>query len=194
MNLFNEENRLATDKCALLTKELQNRSVSDYYLYNMFPTSQCDEDQESMETFVAANPNLRYKDGYGYLNQCTVDNDSTLRNKAMLTNFREKEQLCTRWNQAVPDLGKGGLIPNVESRLKFSEDTYDIKRCDIVQEKMFDRFTPMINCLSSTVQNPNNLILPFERGGAFTRDYVRNDEYLQQCGFKNDGKTWRKNF
>lgn len=194
MQVFNEENRLSGDKCALLTRELQNRSVTDYYLYNMFPSSQCDEDQSSLQDFMTNNPNLRFKDGYGYLNECTVDVDSEIRNNQKLTNFREKEQLCTRWNHAVPDLGKGGLIPNIESRLKFAEDTSDLKDCSILQEKSFDRFTPMIQCLSGAIQNPENLILPFERGGSFTRDYVRNDEYLQQCGFVNDGKTWRKNF
>lgn len=193
MRFFDEENRLTTDKCALLTKELQNRSVNDYYLYNMYPTSTC-EDTSSLDDFVANNPNLRYKDGYGYLNSCTVDEDTELRNNAKLTNFRGKEQLCTRWEQAAPDLGKGGLIPNIESRLKMAEDTSDLKNCDILQERDFDRFMPFVGCLSQTIQNPNNIILPFQRGGEFTRDYVRSDEYLQKCGFVNDGKTWRKNF
>lgn len=193
MRLFDEENRLTTDKCAVLTKELQNRSVNDYYLYNMYPTSTC-EDTSSMDDFVANNPNLRYKEGYGFLNSCTVDEDTKLRNNAQMTNFRGKEQLCTRWEQAAPDLGRGGLIPNVESRLKMSEDTSDIKICDILQEKDFNRFIPMVGCLQQSIQNPQHIIMPFDRGGAFTRDYVRSDEYLQQCGFVNDGRTWRKNF
>lgn len=192
MKYFDEENRLTTDECALLTKELQNRSVTDYYLYNMYPTSTC-ENPDAMSEFVANNPNLRYKDGYGFLNQCTVDADTELRNHARMTNFRGREQLCTRWNVAVPDLGKGGLIPNIESRLKMSEDTSDLKDCDILQERDFNRFIPLMGCLSQSIQNPENIILPFERGGQFTRDYVRSDDYLQKCGFVNDGKTWRRN-
>lgn len=185
-----EENRLSQDRCALLTRELQNRSVSDYSLYNMYVTSTCEDEQ--LIDYTLNYPNLRFKDGFGNVNGCTVDTDSEIRNKAKLTNFREKEQLCTRWHQAVPNYGRGGLLPNVESRLIFAEDTSDIKDCDIVAEKNFDRFIPMIGCLSGTIQNPENIILPFERGGKITRDYVRDDKYLEKCGFVNDGKTWRR--
>jgi hypothetical protein len=190
MKVFQEGNRLSQDSCALLTKDLVNRSVVDYNMYNMYSTSKCKTDD--IFEFTINNPNLRYKDGFGNVNACTVDEDSEIRNKAKLTNFRDKEQLCTRWYQAGPNIGKGGLIPNIESRLLFAEDTSDIKDCDIIAEKDFDRFTPMIGCLSGAIQNPDNLILPFERGGKFTRDYFRNDEYLEQCGFYNDGKTWRR--
>lgn len=191
MRQFINENRLTSDDCALLTKELQNRSINDYYLYNAFFTSKC-EDNSKLLDFMIENPNLTFRDGYGITNACGVEVDSELRNASKLTNFREKEQLCTRWYQAVPNIGKGGLIPNIESRLKYAEDTSDIKDCDILAEKDFDRFLPMIKCLEKNVQNPDNIILPFERGGKFTRDFVRQDEYLQHCGFINDGKTWRR--
>jgi len=192
MRYFEQENRLKTDDCALTTQELQNRSLENYYLYNNYNTNQCDLSTKDFTEFVMSNPNLRYRDGYGVTNQCYIDNDSELRNNAKVTNFRGKEQLCPRWNQAVPDLGHGGLIPNVESRLKYSEDTLHLKECDIVAEKNFNRFTPMINELVCSVQNPKHIILPFPRGGEFTRDYVQNDDYLKRCGFINDGKAWRR--
>ena len=190
MTTFEEQNRLTQDRCALLTKELQNRSMTDYVLFNMYPTSTCATDE--LKEFLITHPNLRYRDGFGNVNACTVDDDSGLRNQAKMTNFREKEQLCTRWYQAGPNVGKGGLVPNVESRLKIAEDTSRIRECDIVAEKDFDRFTPMLGCLAGSIQNPENIILPFERGGSITRDYVRDDEYLKQCGFVNDGRTWRR--
>jgi hypothetical protein len=190
MKYFDDESRLTQDDCALKTKEIQNQSINDYYLFNSFSTASC-KDAELKE-FTANNPNLRYKDGFGYLSGCVVDMDSEVRNNSRLTNFKEKEQLCTRWHQAVPNFGKGGLIPNVESQLKFSEDTSYIKDCDIVTEKTFDTFYPLLGCISDNIQKPENLILPFQRGGAFTRDYVRQDEYLEKCGFVNDGRTWRK--
>lgn len=187
---FNEANRLTEDRCAILTKELQNRSINDYYLYNMFPTACCDDSE--LREFTIENPNLRYRDGMGNVNACTVDEDSDLRNNSKLTNFREKEQLCTRWYQANPNIGKGGLIPNVESKLMNAEDTSAIRDCDIIAERNFDRFTPMIGCLATSIQDPSNIILPFERGGKFTRDFVRDDEYLKQCGFVNNGTTWHR--
>lgn len=190
MSKFDEGNRLSQDDCALVTRDLVNKSVSDYNLFNMYPTSTC-EDEELIK-YSMVHPNLRFKDGFGNVSGCTVDTDSEIRNNARTTNQREKEQLCTRWYQAVPNYGKGGLVPAVENRLIFGEDTSDIKDCDIVAEKGFDRFVPMIGCLSSAIQDPEHIILPFERGGTFTRDYVRDDAYLEQCGFVNDGKTWKR--
>lgn len=190
MSQYLGENRLTQDRCALLTRELQNRSVTDYNTFNFYTTSTC-KDADLLE-YTIKNPNLRWKDGFGNVSGCTVDVDSEIRNKAKLTNFREKEQLCTRWHQAVPNVGRGGLIPNVESRLRFSEDTSAIRECDILAEKDFDRFIPLPGCLSGTIQDPEHIILPFERGGATTRDYVRDDDYLKGCGFVNDGKTWRR--
>lgn len=190
MKYFDSGNRLTEDRCAILTKELQNKSISDYTFYNMYSTSSCDTDD--IMNFTINNVNLRYKDGFGNVNACTVDDDSEIRNNAKLTNMREKEQLCTRWYQAGPNIGKGGLIPNLESRLILAEDTSDMKECDKLAERDFDRFIPMIGCLKDNIQKPENIILPFERGGKITRDFVRNDEYLEQCGFVNDGKTWRR--
>jgi hypothetical protein len=190
MRQFINENRLTTDNCALLTKELQNKSMNDYYLTNTFSTSSCKD--EGLKDFMISNPNLTYRDGYGFASACVIDEDSELRYNSKLTNFREKEQLCTRWYQAGPNVGKGGLIAPVESRLKLGEDTSPIKECDIVSEKQFPVFVPMIGCLRENVQNPENIILPFERGGAPTRDFVLKDEFLEKCGFVNDGKMWRR--
>lgn len=192
MKHFYKENRLRTDDCAFTTKQLQNQSVEDYRLYNSYLTNVCDAPLEQFEKFVADNPNLRYRDGYGMTNQCHVDHDSEMRNNSRITNFKGKDQLCPRWNHAVPDLGRGGLIPNVESRLKYNEDTSHIRECDIIQEKAFDRFTPMMNELVCSVQDPAHIIMPFARGGEMTRDYVQEDSYLERCGFKNDGRTWRR--
>lgn len=191
MKNYFEENRLSVDQCALFTKDLQNKSLTDYNMYNMYTTATCET--TDLMNYTLENPNLRFKDGFGNVSGCTVDVDSEIRNNARMTNFREKEQLCTRWYQSAPNLGKGGLIPNIESRLKLGEDTSDIRECDIVAEKNFNRFIPMVGCLSDNIQNPENIILPFERGGKFTRDYVMDDEYLSKCGFVNDGRTWRRN-
>lgn len=188
--VFEEQNRLSLDRCALLTKELQNRSISDYNMFNMYPSASCDSNK--LMEFTIRNPNLRFRDGFGNVNGCTVDADSDIKLKAKLTNVREKEQLCTRWYQAGPNIGRGGLIPAIESKLQMSEDTHDMKDCDIVAERDFNRFIPMIGCLASSIQNPQNIIMPFERGGKITRDYVMDNKYLEKCGFVNDGRTWRR--
>ena len=193
MRPFTEENRLGQDDCALLTRSLVNKSISDYRFFNNFFTGSCEEgDKNKMSEFMTNNPNLHYRDGYGVASACVVDADSEMRNNGKMTNDRERVQLCTRWYTAVPDLGKGGLIPNIESRLKYGADTSDIRSCDRVTEKDFNRFIPLPPCIAQNVQNPDNIVQKWPRGGEFTRDYVRNDEYLKQCGFQNDGKMWRR--
>lgn len=191
MRPFDEENHMSQDDCALLTRTLVNKSISDYMLFNNF--FRCHEnDKDKMEDFVVNNPNLRYKDGYGFAASCVVDNDSEMRNNAKLTNDRERVSLCTRWYTAVPDLGRGGLVPNVESRLKYNGDTSDIRDCDRVTEKDFNRFIPLPRCMADNVQNPEHIVENWTRGGEFTRDYVRSNSYLEKCGFYNDGKLWRR--
>jgi hypothetical protein len=109
-----------------------------------------------------------------------------------MTNDRVKTQLCVRWNKAVPDLGKGGLIPNVDSALKNGEDTSALRSCDKVSEKEFDRFIPLPGCLRNTIQDPKHIIMPFTRGGDITRNYVFSNQYLEKCGFAFNGQFYEK--
>jgi hypothetical protein len=192
MKKFDNFARLTDDDCALVTKELQNNSINDYLLYNTYVTSQCKQDRTTFDEFVANNPNLRFKDGSGFLNGCTVDNDSQLRNGAKITHDKEKIQLQTRWNQAVPSFNKGGLIVNVDTRLKSSEDTSVFRSCDKVVEKNFDRFIPLPQCLARSIQNPQHIIPTWTWGGDATRQYVQDSTYLAKCGFKNEGNMWKR--
>jgi len=187
MRAFNYENRLTVDNCAQLERELQNSSVSDRQLYNFYYTNDCK--CQALDDFLFDN-NMVIKDGYGFLNHCTVDTDSDLRLRGIWTNEKEKLQLCSRWHQGVPNLNKGGLVPNIESRLKNADDTSDIRNCDRVTEHDFNRFVPLVGCLAPTIQNPKYIIEPWTRGGAHTRNEIRSNEYLNKCGFISDGKNW----
>jgi hypothetical protein len=192
MRVFELENKLNSDNCAMVNREFVNKSMNDYNLYNMYFMSDCKVDNEKMKSFVYENPNLRFKDGYGFTNSCVVDMDSALRNDAQMTQDRTKVQLCPRWNKAVPNLGKGGLIPNVESHLKNAEDTSVLRVCNRVAEKDFDRFIPLTGCLAPTIQNEKHIIMPFTRGGDITRNYIFNNSYLEKCGFKFNGNYYEK--
>lgn len=189
MRSYHQENRLTNDNCAQLTRELQNSSVNDRQLYNYFYTHDCK--CEVFDDFLFDN-NMVVKDGYGFTTGCTVDTDSDLRLKGVWTNEREKNQLNARWNQGVPNVGKGGLIPNIESRIRNGDDTSDIRNCDKIVEHDFDRFTPLVGCMAKSVQNPDNIVEPWTRGGQHTRNEVRSNEYLQRCGFNKDGKLWTR--
>lgn len=190
MRNFDQFARLVDDECALVTREYQNQSIGDYMLYNSYVTSQCKKDKKEFDNFVSQNPNIRFKDGFGFLNGCVVDTDSELRNGAKFTNEKTKSQLCTRWNQAVPSYNKGGLIVNVDSRMKLAEDTSALRDCDRLTEKDFNRFIPLTPCLAQSIQNPENIIPKWQWGGSASRQYVQDNQYLEQCGFMNDGQAW----
>jgi hypothetical protein len=192
---FDFMGRLADDDCALITKELQNQSIGDYNLYNSYMTANCETDKTHLDTFVAQNPNLRYKDGFGFLNGCVVDADSKLRNGALFTNDREKSQLCTRWHKAVPALSKGGLTVNVDSRLKFAEDTSAIRECDRLSERNFNRFVPMTPCLASSIQDPENIVPQWQWGGESTRQsFIQENQHMNQCGFTKTQMGYARNW
>lgn len=190
MKFYNQENRLTNDNCAQISRELQNTSINDRQLYNFYFTNDCK--CEILDDLLFDN-NFVVRDGYGFTTGCTVDTDSELRLNGVQTNDKEKIQLCSRWHQGVPNLNLGGLIPNIDSRMKNGDDTSDIRSCNKIQEKSFDRFQPFVGCLANTIQNPKHIIESgWVRGGADTRHDVLENKSLEKCGFKKTKNGWIK--
>jgi hypothetical protein len=186
----NLENRLNDDICSQTNKEFVNKSVNDHTLYNNYYSRDCKCDVFD-DNLIDNYFNI--KDGFGYANGCVIDMDSELRVNTQLTHDKIKQQLCVRTFAGGPNLNQGGLIPNIESRLINGDDTSDIRRCDILGEKSYIPYTfyDLKPCMMA-IQDPKHIIQPdIVRGGASTRDFVRNNEYLEKCGFENkDGKAW----
>ena len=188
---LNLENGLKDDVCTQKTKELENRSMINYDLYNYYYTHDCKCD---LFTDTILDNNLVAKDGFGFTPGCTVDTDSELRNNSKMTHGKEKIQLCSRWAQGVPNINKGGLVPNLESRLLSPDDTSDIRDCNKLSEKSYIPYTfyNMVPCLENNIQNPEHIIEKWIRGGSSTRQDMVSSTYLEKCGFVNDGKQWTR--
>ena len=184
--------RLGDDDCAQDARERQNSSMNNYNTYNSFRNDCNSEEFNKKKEFAAENPNLRMKMGYGYADKCNVDNDSRLRNDAMLTQTKCKNQLFSRQNQAVPNLSRGVLHPNTESRLIHGEDTGQKRPCNVLSEVSIDRFTPLVSCLKGQVQNAEHIIPEWTWGGSHSRYEVRDKDYLEKCGYNHNGKAWEK--
>lgn len=186
----NLDNRLGDDTCAQKNKEILNNSVNDHQLYNYYFTNDCK--CEAFDDNLIDN-NFVIKDGYGFASSCVVDMDSELRMNTQMTHDKLRQQLCVRTFTGVPNVNLGGLIPNIESRLINGDDTSDIRKCDIVSEKSFIPYTfyDLKPCIKE-VQNPEHIVEKWTRGGEITRDWVRDNSYLEKCGFKQtcDGKNW----
>jgi hypothetical protein len=191
MRFTNFENKTSSDDCAQMTREHQNKSMNHFFLDNV-RGCECTEALGNSPLYLENN--MIIKDGYGYTGVCGVDNDSDLRLKSMNTNPRSRTNSCIRWDQGLPNLNKGGLIPNIDTNMKNGRDTSYIRSCDRLAEKDFERFVPLTGCLASTIQNPDYIVEPWIRGGSETRNDVRSSEYLERCGWQNNGNTWvRKN-
>jgi hypothetical protein len=142
---FNWENRLTSDQCARDARNRENKEAEEYSLYNYFHDGDCGA--ERRKDFVCDYPNLWYRDGYGVANKCVIDKDTKIA-RGELTHGREKRQANIRTFHAVPDLSRGCLLPNTESRLiQGTCSKTNIQVCDILQERDFNRFVPFLSCV-----------------------------------------------
>ena len=178
MKEFRQEGRLGLDNCAFLTKEIQNASISEYNTYNSYFTNDCKCD---IFTNYLYDNNLVIKDGFGFSSGCSIDKDSQMRLGQKITHFKDRQPLCERTFQGVPNLNKGGLIPNIDTRLKNADDTSDIRNCDKISEKDFNRYQIFIGCPSKHIQNPDNIVYPWVRGGSLSRYDAKYNKYLKKC-------------
>jgi hypothetical protein len=51
-----------------------------------------------------------------------------------------------------------------------------------------NKFMPMLDCVQE-VQKPEHVVEDWIRGGDDTRSYVKRQEYLKSCGYKNYGQV-----
>ena len=164
--MFDFENRLSTDTCAQNVKDQANKELANYKTYNYFG----DCENATLQSMAASCPNLHFRNGYGFTSACTVDADSAMRFPVQ-THGQERRQLNVRPFTAVPDMSRGSVLPDVESRLKNAEDTTVIRECNRITEANFDRFTPLIGCVQRFVDGyAANNIFPV---GMDTRENMR---------------------
>lgn len=170
---YNWENKLTSDRCALATKQNDNDYVYDYNTLNLFNDTSCSKVKCARES-AYENPNLHFQDGYG-TSPCVIDEDSHLKlDQDNLTHGRERQPLFTRVFSAVPNYGRGGLVPNTETYLKNGIDTSSVRLCDRITERDFDRFTPLPGCGADQMRVPYTLTL-----GSDSRKLMR--QHIQQC-------------
>lgn len=188
MPLYDADNRLTADLCAVRLKDRANASVAQYALTNL--RAECPDDRK---VFVDGHPlawaaehrNLWSWDGYG-LNVRAVDSDSKLRDSEA-THMRARIQLPKRVFHAVPSLAHGQPAPDAEARIQSGLDTAPVRACDRLAERDFHRFNPAVAAVPV-----EHIVPPWTNGGAPSRDIARSDEFLAGLGYRFDGKVWRR--
>jgi hypothetical protein len=141
--IFDWENRVSMDNCALVSKKISNDSIQQYNLYNFYGDCEYDTVQKT----ALCHPNLHFRNGYGFTSACTVDTDSAIR-LPNTTHGPEKKQLHMRNFHSVPNMGRGTLVPDTESFLKNGMDT-NIQSC--IEKETDYAFIPLIDCVQNYI-------------------------------------------
>ena len=188
--------RLRYDPCFIATDTVQSMGPGKYETFNYYD---CECETPGTWEVALQQPTVLFKDGYGWTSQdgCNIDNDSRLRNARNLTNPRLIQQLFTPPFPTVPYMGRGIGDQVAESWLRAGEDTGQGKACNNLAGVYIDRYDPQIPCIKETIQNPVHLIqevndITWVRGGAPSRQIIRNKDYLERCGFQWNGKYWAR--
>ena len=189
----NMNNKMDYDPCFKDISTKQSQEVGNYYIRNF---TSCNL---NLTSDLAYNQQrIIYRDGYGSIgkNGDRVDENSNLRN-FHLTNFRNIKQLEKFPHTTSPNLSRGKGDICVESFLKSSEDTFQQRPCNNLAGMNINRFVPMIDCLKNNIQDPIHIIPEMVnenwiRGGAHSRQIVRQKKYLEKCGYTYNGKFWIK--
>ena len=189
--------RLNEDACY---KKVNYKTIQQPANYQVSNYHECGCAAPNAKDISLQNPVVQYRDGLGWtsMNGCNIDNDSKLRNARNLTNRRCINQLHERPYKTVPYMGRGRGNICAETKLQPGEDTFQNKPCNNLAGVYIDRFTPQIPCIRDNVQNAIHLIpedndKTWLRGGQPSRQVIRNRDYLNKCGFRYNGKYWKKN-
>jgi hypothetical protein len=185
-SLFNTAKNVCSDDCAQEAKDVQNEGIFGYETYNYLPV-ECDGEHARYPDFSYDHINLRGRPGYGLADGCVVDKYSELRNDpAQLTRDRCRTQLFSRIFQGCPNLRGGVVNPDQEMPILQGTGSRDFDGYLFMCKRSITELetyhpTPLLDCVKE-VQNPDHCVESWVRGGDPTRDFIRRQEFLQQCG------------
>ena len=198
--IYNADAQLNSDTCWMNAKDNNNNQVEKYALYYN-DNSRVDKEYGSLPTMAYDHVNLHGRPGYGGSDDYLVDVYSSLRNnKDGMTRDRCPIQLTTRTFTGGPKLQ--GKSRNIDKELDFlsgsdtrhdsfltalesddaNEGAYNQNCNKLIMEKTTNKFMPMLDCIKD-VQDPNNIVQSWTRGGDDTRAYV-NKVKFDKC-YKN---------
>ena len=185
--VINTQTKLNDDKCHNMGNNKVNNNVNDYMLSNF---TSCNCNLDDVLKVSTNNTGLIVKDGYGMSN-CNIDNDSNLRIGNVDRHYKTDLQLFPRPFLTTPNVQKGELKPDIESRIQSSEQqqkqtgnyTYDQDRV----------YTPLLSNVSKS-QSPEHIVQEYVnsswvRGGTNTRQIINDLEYLSKSSDNDAIKT-----
>jgi hypothetical protein len=170
--IFNQAKSLDYDKCYIQVEDLQNQSINNYMMNNYFMGScgsQNNKESKSINQInqFAMDNGMVSTLGYGNTNFCEIEKDNDVRNGKQLTHDKNKRQLFKRIFEGIPNLNKGGLICDIQSKIQIGDDTRNDKPCNSLSgiSTLDLQFYPMLDCVAQ-VQNPKHIINEGFLGGS----------------------------
>lgn len=198
--MTNRATGLHYDECYETIQKKQSAGPGAYQLSNFHS---CNCEIPDVQHAAIDRPGFaakQFRDGYGWtgVKGCNVDKDSSLRNCKNLTNLKVINQLFERPFLSIPYMGKGSGNPKCETMLQPGEDTFQQKPCNSLSgiDVTDYRMIPLVPSLKEKIQNEKHLIEEnngWVRSGLPSRQMIRNKDYLESCGYKHDGKHWKRN-
>lgn len=190
--VFLDSRRYGTDCCAMEARDHGNNEMYGYTMYQHLPVS-CKDPQARVPPFMYDHVNLRGRPGVGLADDCLVDRYSGLRNDpSQLTRDRCRQQLFSRIFQGAPNLKPGVADPDTEMPLVQGQTNGNLEGVTMpckkaIMELTTNKMMPMLDCVK-TVQDADNVVEPWTRGGTDTRGYMLRQQMLSDCGYQNYGR------
>lgn len=177
MKYYESMNSLNDDECALATRGRENQSLIDYNTFNFYNDGKCETVDKKLLNMALEHPNLRFRNGYGNANPCTIDADTKLKyNQDQMTHGPEKRQYRVRNFTAVPDIRRGSYVAGYDELLNPGKDTHVIRQCERLTETDFNRFVPFIECMDKFVSLKGEVLPEIFAIGVNSRDLVRKQK------------------
>jgi hypothetical protein len=187
---LNNTTRLNTDTQQSNIETAQSLEPGIYKLENYFPN---DCGQTKAREVQTSQVGINFSGGKGSIgkNGCLVDTNSyVIFNE--LTNLNNIHQLNTRLTLTTPYV-RGFYNVDDESKLISSDGTKQHRTCNVLSgvSLLEHYYTPQIKKLRENVQNsvhiiPEDNMDTWKRGGASTRQIMRNMDYHNRCELKNN--------
>jgi hypothetical protein len=187
MSIYNANVAVNSDECWKQAKDTHNMQIEKYALYYN-DTAKENKNIGSLPSFSIDHINLRGRPGYGLSDDYLIDTYSSLRiDPNTMTRDRCNIQLETRMFAGGPRLtGQQGNINKELDILSGSNSKYvttnngninlNQKCSKTIMEESMNNFIPLIDFVKE-VQNPDNIIPSWTRGGDDTRSYVNKVKF-----------------
>ena len=179
-NVWHQQARTHYDTDSIMKETKQSIGPG---LYQTNYMGECACEIPDPQNVAMTYPTMLARDGYGWTSKdgCNIGNDSDLRLGQKITSYKGPKSLKTRVFAGGPNLARGEYYPDVESKIRGGETTTMGRSMNVLSGVSINRFTPMLESLAQTIQNPQHIIPEdakdgWVRGGMSSRNYVRDEE------------------